>query len=193
VTKPRHNFGYLPGHDLQVPLLSGVETHTGFFDVPASAVAFKEHSNEVLKVQKVFTEKLKVWQAWKEKQGWYMKGKPTFLAPLPKPNSYREEVEEDVVRIYVLGKFYRKVPLHIRLEDAMQTRDDYQRYGLTPPTERLMENPLAPAKKQLVADENRNPLVLAEERRKALGLKREIEVRDGVAAGARVVPNRRTG
>lgn len=188
----RHDFGYLPGHDLQVPLLSGIETHVGFFEVPASAVSFKEHSNQVLTVQRVFTEKVEVWRTWKEKQGWYMTGKPTFLAPVPKPAGYKEEVEEDVVKIRVVGKFYRKVPLHIRLEDALQTRDDYLRYGLKAPTERLMTNPLAPAKRELVADDQRNPLVAAEERRKALGLAREVEVRDGEVVGAHIVANRET-
>lgn len=183
----RHDHGHRNTHGLQVPLLSTGETHRGYFEVPKTAVTFKPHSNKLHSYTLAVREKVKVWVDWKAKQGWHLRGKPTLLVPVPKPFGYGEEAEEDTVRVYVQATFYRTKPLYVTLDDFLGRLDQYQRYNLAVPGEALTENPLPEAVSELVADGNRDGMQAAEQRRQALGLKRELIVKDGIVTGAEVV------
>lgn len=183
----RHDHGHRNTHGLQVPLLSSGETHIGYFDVPTSAVRFKPHTNEVHTYDLIVRDKVKTWLEWKERQGWLVKGKPTLLAPKPKPFAYGEEAEEDVMRVHVMATFYRTKPIYVTLDDYLGRLDQYRRYGLSIPDEAMPENPLPETAKHLVADGERDAMKSAEQRRQSLGLKRELVIKDGEVVGAEVV------
>lgn len=183
----RHDHGYRNTHGLQVPLLSSGETHVGYFDIPASAVKFKPHTNEVHTYDLIVRDKVKTWLDWKERQGWLIKGKPTLLAPKPKPFAHGEEAEEDVMRIHVVARFYRTKPVYVGIDDFLHRLDQYQRYGVSIPDEALPANPLPTPAAHLVAEGERDGMKAAEQRRQSLGLKRELVFKDGEVVGARVV------
>src|SRR3546814_16484513 len=94
-TTHQHNHGHLATRSLQVPLLSTGEAHTGYFTVPASAVEFKPHSNQVLRYQAVVREKVGTWVEWKRRQGWALQGQPRVLATVQVPVAPGEEFPED--------------------------------------------------------------------------------------------------
>jgi len=191
MTIPRHYRSRLPIRTLQVPLFTPGDEHVGFFRAPAAAVEYKPHSNEILKLGRVVTEKVKVWVSWKGKEGWKMVGKPTVLAPVrPSATPDGQPLDDGDVRFYVRATFVRTEPLYISLEDFLATKDDADRYGVSIEQGRSFETPL-PAVKTFIGDADvpGDAMQQAEERRRLFGLRRTVELdADGVVVG-RVEPD----
>ena len=164
------------------------EEHIGYFRVPEDAVTFKEHSNDVLRYDRVVVEKIKQWMEWKARLGLVMTSKPRVFIPTPSPTPYTgaDPVDDGDMRCYVSATFRRSTPAFMPLDVFLDRKDSAERYGVDIEAKRLASNPLSTPVAALVADADRNPMEAAERRRAGLGLKRELLVEDGVAVGAEV-------
>ena len=165
------------------------EEHIGYFRVPADAVTFKEHSNDVLRYDRVVVEKIKDWIKWKDGLELKMVSKPVVYIPTDSPAETEgaEPVDDGDMRVYVRATFRRKTPLFMSLDLFLERKDEFARYGESIEGKVLAENPMPAVLKHMIADEHRNPMQLAEQRRQKLGLRRELLIEDdGTVVGARV-------
>ena len=169
---------FIPSRLKRVQLITadGPEEHTGFFRVPAEAVTFKEHSNEILKFDKIVTEKVRLWTAWKAARGWARVDKPVIHAPVPspRPSPNEDPVDGDNLRVYVVAHFRRIVPVYASSDDVHAQLQDAKRYGIDVSEPLRSTNSLPATFDSLTADEHRRPMEEAEKRREALGLKRKL-------------------
>ncbi len=177
-------------HSKTVRLLSPAEgeEHIGYFRVPADAVTFKEHSNDVLRYDRVVVEKIKDWIKWKDRLELAMVSKPIVYIPTDSPTTSEgaDPVDDGDMRVYVRATFRRKTPLFMSLDLFLKRKDEFERYGESLEGKVLAENPMPAVLAHMIADEHRNPMKLAQERRERLGLRRELLIEDGTVVGANV-------
>lgn len=177
-------------HSKTVRLVSpaGGEEHIGYFLVPADAVTFKEHSNDVLRYDRVVVEKINDWIKWKDGLELTMVSKPIVYVPVDSPvvTEGADPVDGGDMRVYVRATFRRKTPAFMSLDLFLERKDMADRYGVNFEDKVLAENPMPATLAHMIADEHRNPMKLAEQRRQKLGLKRELLIEEGTVVGARV-------
>ena len=167
----------------------------GFIRVPKDAIHFKPHSNEILRYDKIVTQKIQFWTQYKAAMGWLRISNPTIFAPVPSPteNPDADPEDGDDLRVYVKAQFVRAVPLYGSNDDLHELRESAKRYGVDPDGPLKAENDLPEPVPNLIADANRKPMVEAQKRRDELGLRRKLiltkdEYGDTIAAGATVEP-----
>ena len=90
------------------------------------------------------------------------------------------------MRVYVRATFRQARPKFMSLDLFLDRKDSADRYGVDLEGKRLAENRFPEQTHEMVADEQRNPMELAERRRAGLGLKRELLVEDNTVVGAEV-------
>lgn len=186
MTQVRHNWGWKPIRSLQVPLLTEGDEHVGYFRAPASAVHYKPHSNEILKLDRVVTEKVKHWVSWKMKQGWKIVGKPTVYSPVSLTStSEGDPLDDGDVRMYVRATFVPVRPIFIGLDDFLATKEDADRYEVPIDRGRHFENALPVPRETIWTEEQPgDAMEQAETRRRRYGLRRVVELdADGNAQG----------
>lgn len=164
-----------------VPLLPppGGEEHLGFIRVPVDLVHTKLFTARRGQFNKFVDEKLKLWIAWKARQGWFLNSKPTVDGPYDPPTESPGAPEEGTEqfqehkRYYVKAKFTRTEPKWMPLDHAVWVFDRAKLYGvdLSKPIHDTGEGK---GKRVIVADQPaHDPLKFAEEYRKQYGFKRE--------------------
>lgn len=168
-----------------VPLLSAGEMHRGYFQVPAAAVTWKEHSNQIHGLNQHVRNKVREWVSWKARLGYRMVGAPTVFAPIPTPSAHGEESDGEM-RIYVAAKFVRETPMKMPLDLFLHKRDQAHRYGESL-EEAHIATPLVQPVAHIDGDGGGDSMSEAEQRRNQLGIRRELVVEDNTVTGANVI------
>ena len=170
-----------PNRIRSIPILSpeGGEEHIGYFLVPANSVEIKDHTNRALTYKRVLIEKVREWEAWKNRQGLMMLGKPTVFVPVESPTTSpdADPVDGDDLRVYVRAMFRRTTPLYGSNDDLVAQHQAADRYGVDLEATLRATNELPSTRSELVAGKNRNPMREAQKRRDELGLVRRVNAK----------------
>jgi hypothetical protein len=189
---------YTPNRLRPIPMWSprGGEEHRGYFLVPADSAKIDEHSNRFHQYKQHIIDNVTKWMKWKTDQGLQAMGNPTVYQPVesPRENPDADPIDGADLRVYVSSMFRRVTPLYGSNDDLHAQHQDALRYGVDINDTLRPINAIEKPAASLIADEQRNALEMAEERRKALNLKRTVQTKtdkdgDLVADGATVEPN----
>ena len=158
---------------LKVPLLTDNpegEWLEGLVRVPASIAFAKKDTNERHQRDRIITEQLRAWEAWREKRGWKMVTAPKLSQPEKPPSSTAkaDPTEPDVMWIKALARFQRTSPLWVGLDDFLQQQAIAKLHGIVPDKDPLPWNDVSGSEDTGWV----NPLEMAEARRQKLGVKR---------------------
>ena len=170
---------------------------TGVIRVPVGLCHTEEHTNARLRFNALITTNLERWAKWREARGWFLTEKPRVAGPFDPPESDRERAKQyhervsarigespgvGVITDFDYGqefkwytceaRFRREEPVFIRLSDMLEMRHRALQYGIDPDRDPLPYTELPESKDHLTFEGGLDPMVVAEERRKLLGLKR---------------------
>ena len=167
----------------------------GVIRVPLRLVQVPEHTNEALEFNKLIVDNLERWAEWRRRKGWMLAERPRVQGPFDPPEGdrigkFQERAEKQIGRSreatavtefdyadefkwYTCeARFTREEPVYARLEDMLELRHLALTYGVDPDRDPLPYTVLPEGKDVIDVQGGLNPLVVAEERRQALGLKR---------------------
>ena len=170
----------------------------GVIRVPLRLCNTPEHTNERLQFSKLITENLSRWVEWRRRRGWFITERPRVQGPFDPPEGDRARAKQfqshaekrigqngdagaitdfdyaGEVKWYIAeARFAREEPLYVRLEDMLFMRHLALQYGVDPDRDPLPNSDLPEGKDELAFEGGLDPMQVAEERRQALGLKRE--------------------
>ena len=168
----------------------------GVIRVPVRLCYTQEHTNERLEFMKLITDNLDRWVEWRKRRGWILSEKPRISGPFDPPEGdrvgkFQQRAEEvigkasDVAAVtefdypeehkwfVAKARFTREDPIYIRLEDMFELRHRALRYGVDPDRDPATVNELPEPEDVITVEGGLDPLVVAEERRQRLGLKRK--------------------
>ena len=172
------------------------EEMQGFIRVPVRLANTQEHTNERLEFMALINRELTKWVEWKRKQGWILSGDIETWGPEEPPDSDKAKVfaeyvvkqvgksgsaafnpdfdyPEEFKHYWAKGRFRRETPIYAGLEDMLELRHLALLHGVDPDRDKPLETPLPRPKDFLAFEGGVDPMVLAEERRQAKGIRRK--------------------
>lgn len=169
----------------------------GIIRVPVRLCNTPEHTNARLEFNNLVVQNLRRWTEWRQRRGWFISEKPRVTGPFDPPENDRAKAKSHQARAeQVIGRsgevnavveydhgeelkwymaearFTREEPVYGRLEDLLELRHMALAYGIDPDRDPGLTNDLPEAKDELSFEGGLDPMVVAEERRQRLGLKR---------------------
>jgi hypothetical protein len=170
----------------------------GVIRVPLRLCNSEEHTNARHEFDKLVRENLARWVEWRRRRGWFITDAPKVSGPWDPPagdrvkskSFYKQAVKTigrngsaqevttfdygEELKWYIAdARFSREEPLYVRLEDMLFFRHLALQYGVDPDRDPGLENELPEGKDVIEVDGGLDPLVVAEERRQSMGLKRK--------------------
>ena len=170
----------------------------GIIRVPVSLCNTQQHTNERLRFTKLITDNLARWTEWRRRRGWFLGERPRVSGPFDPPEGDRVKVGQRIAQAEaVIGKsasvgaitefdypeeikwyiaearFTREEPVYARLEDMLFLRHLALTYGVDPDRDPMPVSDSPETRDVIEVDGGLDPMKVAEERRQALGLKRE--------------------
>lgn len=170
----------------------------GVIRVPVSLCHTAEHTNARHQFDNLIKANLARWVEWRRRRGWFLNEKPHVSGPFDPPESDRtrartfqdraEKVigkarqvnavtEFDYAEEYkwymAVARFTREEPVYVRLEDMLFMRHLALQHGVDPDRDPGVQNELPEGKDVIEVEGGLDPMVVAEERRQSMGLKRE--------------------
>jgi hypothetical protein len=177
-------------HLLRVPLHTTPEGDEirGSFKVPRRLAGSKQHTNERHEFENIVNAALAKWQRYETLHGYTLLTKPRVIGPFDPPTAAAgdEPESEDYVIYKVTAQWVLTHPQYMGIEDFLAQRDDAARYGVSIDKGRRAQNDLPTPVKESEGDGGEDPMRAAEIRRQALGLERELIIKDGVVTGAKL-------
>ena len=165
--------------------------------VPLRLCNAEEHTNARHEFDNLLVANLARWTEWRRQRGWHLSEKPRVSGPFDPPEEdmvkqrqrfdratkvigrvgSAEEIHEfpdaGEFKWYVAeARFTREEPVYVRLSDMLELRHMALRYEVDPDRDPLPYNELPEGKDVIEVEGGLDPLVVAEERRQRLGLKR---------------------
>ena len=168
----------------------------GIIRVPLRLCNTEEHTNARHEFENLLRANLSRWVEWRRLRGWMLNERPRIQGPFDPPEGdrtgkYQARAEKVIgrngdataikdfdyvgeVKWYIaVARFKREEPVYARLEDMITLRHMAFQYQVDPDRDPPTENVLPEPKDELVFEGGLDPMKVAEERRQALGLKRE--------------------
>lgn len=174
------------------------EEFDGVIRVPVRLCNAIEHTNARHEFDRLITENLARWVEWRARRGWFITERPHVSGPFDPPEGDREKqakwqerAEERIGRngsanavtrfdypeefkwYIAKARFCRNEPVYVRLEDMLAFRHLALQYGIDPDRDKPTVTYLPEPKDELAFQGGLDPMVVAEERRQSMGLKRE--------------------
>ena len=169
---------------------------TGVIRVPVRLCNAELHTNARHEFENLLRANLSRWVEWRRLRGWVLNERPRVAGPYDPPEGdrtgrYQEHAEKKIgrngdavavkdfdypeeIKWYIAeARFKREEPVYVRLEDMITLRHMALQYQIDPDRDPPTQNQLPEAKDEIVVEGGLDPMQVAEERRKALGLKRE--------------------
>ena len=159
---------------LKVPLTTDNpegKVELGLVRVPASIADAAPDTNARHQRDQIITEQLRMWEEYRAKRGWKMVSPPKLAPPEDPPSetTFGNPLEADVKWIWATARFQRTSPLWVGLDDLLQQMDLAKLHGIQPEKDPLPWNDVSGTEDTGWVD----PLVMAEDRRRKLGVKRK--------------------
>lgn len=141
----------------------------GRITVSARLAHAEPNSNQAHERDNEFRKQLRAWAEYREKRGWTMVSRPKIRGPVTPPTATtRAHPNEDVIYYFALARFTRSEPMFVGLDDFLYQQDLMKLHGIAPEKDPLPWNDVRGGG----SEEWVEPLVVAEERRRKLGVKR---------------------
>lgn len=169
----------------------------GKIDVPLRLANALPHTNEHHALNNLIRANIERWVAWRAQRGWFINSNPQIVERRTPPiSSTTRQAEFDARATSVLGagreitfstvdaeptdflwfmvraRFIRRDPIMVSLEDVLEMRRLAHAYEVDVDADFLPENILPPSVSVIDVDGGEDPMVVAENRRRAHGLHR---------------------
>src|SRR3990167_9916229 len=168
----------------------------GIVRVPLRLCNTEEHTNARHEFENLLRANLARWVEWRRLRGWMLNERPRVQGPFDPPEGdrtgkYQARAEKVIghngdanavtafdypeeIKWYIAeARFKREEPVYVRLEDMITLRHMAFQYQIDPDRDPPTQNALPEPKEELTFEGGLDPMQVAEERRQALGLKRE--------------------
>lgn len=162
---------------VQVPVFTSSpqgDAIEGHIRVPLTHVRTKPFTNQRHEFTQYIAASIKKWVEWREHNGWRLNSNPKVRGPFDAPTANAQAEKPDYAIYTVTAFFLPTVRMTLGLDDAYELERRARVFGVDTSKPKPVATPLETGK-NVIYDSGRfdNPMKLAEERRKALGMERD--------------------
>jgi hypothetical protein len=146
----------------------------GHIRVPNELVRTKPFTKERHRFQDLIASNVKRWVEWREHKGWRLNSKPKVKGPYDWPTANAQAEQPDYSLYVVTALFQPTETLSMSIDDAWELKRRAELFGVDTSKPKPTSTPIE-AGPDVIFDSGpfRDPMVIAEERRQAMGVKRE--------------------